>query len=70
MGNNWKCQKCGRQKGDFELLGVGLVKCPSCGAMYFVEPNGQLALVADYGIRMKPEGMPRFFEDMEEMFGD
>ena len=29
--SRWKCPNCGRQKGDFRLLGSGLIQCKGCG---------------------------------------
>ena len=42
---SWKCKKCGRDKGDMKLLGKGMVQCPGCWTVYFVQPNGELVVV-------------------------
>jgi len=39
--NQWQCHRCGRV-GGFILLGGGLVKCESCGAVHFVTWGNQL----------------------------
>ena len=40
----WQCKKCSK-KGDFELLGKGLIKCKGCGALHFVPTIGELILL-------------------------
>ena len=37
VDDSWKCPKCGRQKGDFILLGNGLIQCKGCGTKVNIE---------------------------------
>jgi len=42
----WQCKKCG-SKGDFKLLGNGLIQCPNCGAKHFVPIKSDPVLVKE-----------------------
>lgn len=41
--SRWKCPNCGRQKGDFRLLGNGLVQCRGCGTRYNINEVEEIA---------------------------
>ena len=43
---SWKCLVCGHDDGDFKLLGNGLVRCPNCATVHYVQANGELVLCA------------------------
>ena len=67
--SQWNCKKCGRFKGDFEMMGAGLVRCPGCGATYFVQPGGDLTLVADFMAVLTPQSLPEVIEGIEREVG-
>jgi hypothetical protein len=38
--SSWKCRKCGSH--DLVLLGRGNIRCNSCGALHWINPQGTL----------------------------